>query len=313
MQGQLPANYQVRPELITDFYAYDTNVTAQNPLSAAQFGLHWVGDLALECEAKVEGHDGELMLDLVKGGRHFSCRIDASTGEAKFAIAGLAENQYGPTAKTPITGPGTYRLMFANVDQELLLWVNGKLVVEPTQTAYDALGNNRPISTTAEPGDLAPAGIGSRGLAVTVNHIKLGRDVYYIATKETRGPITEIPPWAINSAASTDSWIKTLSDPRAWHSDNPKLPGPFDRNEGSAVDFPLETDQFFMLGDNSPYSQDSRLWGSLGIPGLKHFVDRKLLIGKAMFIYWPHSFNRIPGLNMPFPFFPNFPDMGFVR
>ena len=39
-----------------------------------------------------------------------------------------------------------------------------------------------------------------------------------------------------------------------------------------------------------------------------HFVDRRLLIGKALFIYWPHSFDYVNVLNhkIPFPFFPNF-------
>jgi len=42
-------------------------------------------------------------------------------------------------------------------------------------------------------------------------------------------------------------------------------------------------------------------------------VPRDLLIGKALFIYWPHSWNRIPYVNIPFPFFPNFGRMGLVR
>jgi len=63
-------------------------------------------------------------------------------------------------------------------------------------------------------------------------------------------------------------------------------------------------DEFFALGDNSPSSADGRYWGT---------VPRKLLVGKALFIYWPHSFDRVPGTSIPFPFFPNFSRMGFVR
>ena len=67
-----------------------------------------------------------------------------------------------------------------------------------------------------------------------------------------------------------------------------------------------------MLGDNSPRSADSRLWHRPdGAP--EHYVKRDLLVGKAVFVYWPHSWNRIPGTNIPFPFFPNFARMKFVR
>ena len=66
-------------------------------------------------------------------------------------------------------------------------------------------------------------------------------------------------------------------------------------------------DQFFVLGDNSAKSKDGRLWGP------EYWVSRELLIGKALFIYWPHSWNKIPYVNIPFPYFPNFARMGLVR
>ena len=73
------------------------------------------------------------------------------------------------------------------------------------------------------------------------------------------------------------------------------------------VDFPLKADQFLMLGDNSANSQDGRLWGG------GYWVDRDLLIGKALFIYWPHSWHEIPYVNVPCPYFPNFGRMRLVR
>ncbi len=49
---------------------------------------------------------------------------------------------------------------------------------------------------------------------------------------------------------------------------------------GKKIDVP--EDSFYVLGDNSASSRDSRYWG---------FVPRKNLIGKAFFLYWP--LNRI--------------------
>ena len=51
--------------------------------------------------------------------------------------------------------------------------------------------------------------------------------------------------------------------------------GPYGE-EGSEIFVPLHS--FFVLGDNSTSSQDSRYWG---------FVPDKYLIGKAFLIYWP--------------------------
>ena len=52
--------------------------------------------------------------------------------------------------------------------------------------------------------------------------------------------------------------------------------------EGKKIKIP--EDNFFVLGDNSASSQDSRYWG---------FVPRKNILGKALLIYWPPQRIRI--------------------
>jgi len=52
--------------------------------------------------------------------------------------------------------------------------------------------------------------------------------------------------------------------------------------EGRKIKIP--EDNFFVLGDNSASSQDSRYWG---------FVPRKNILGKALVIYWPPQRIRI--------------------
>lgn len=52
--------------------------------------------------------------------------------------------------------------------------------------------------------------------------------------------------------------------------------------EGQAIK--VFEDSYYVLGDNSSSSQDSRFWG---------FVPRKNILGKAMLIYWPINRMRI--------------------
>jgi len=52
--------------------------------------------------------------------------------------------------------------------------------------------------------------------------------------------------------------------------------------EGRSIKIP--EDSFFVLGDNSASSQDSRYWG---------FVPRKNILGEALVIYWPPQRIRI--------------------
>jgi hypothetical protein len=89
---------------------------------------------------------------------------------------------------------------------------------------------------------------------------------------------------------------------------------PGDFLEEDRLEFDLEADQFFVLGDNSAASKDSRLW----LEG--HHVDRDLLIGKAMAIFWPHAVSpswavpvKIGGAELRLPSWPNFGRMRFVR
>ena len=57
--------------------------------------------------------------------------------------------------------------------------------------------------------------------------------------------------------------------------------GPF-AQEGQPTEVPKES--YFVLGDNSASSHDSRFWG---------FVPRRLMVGKAMCIFWPITRWRI--------------------
>jgi signal peptidase I len=272
-------------------------------------GLHWVGDLIVEADVNVEEARGELLLDLVEGGQHFGCTIDLTNGKAALSADGIAG--FAPVGETQMKGAGEYHVAFANVDDELRLWVDGDLVSFEGGSAYDVekvFGSRRkilPKTSDQDPGDLAPAGIGARRAKLAVTRLKIWRDIYYIA----------------DSSGNTNRMDAVISDFDSNLRDYlPELPARPEQWQLYAqrrdVDFRLKEDQFFVMGDNSAESSDARLWSARtskgGRPG-GDYLERRLLIGKALCVYWPHSWHRIPGTPIPFPFFPNIEDMRLVR
>ena len=289
------------PQLISDTYAYNSGYIfppiyrERSYVDAAAMGMHWVGDLMLDCEVEVQSDRGELMLDLVEGGKHFRCTFDLATGTARLGIDGVFYDSLGnlaarPAAATPLQGPGTYRLVFANFDDQLLLWVDENLVTFDLPTTYPDLGNSIPKSNAEDGGDLAPVGIGSRAAQVRVGNLRIFRDVYYIATSPgmmrssdyRRGPLAAgnplFGPTAIDAAMK-----KVLTTKGMWPAWFEKM----NRRYFALRKYsPAEKsqDQFMALGDNSPQSKDSRLWAT---EKTGFYVERELLIGKALVIYWP--------------------------
>jgi signal peptidase I len=77
----------------------------------------------------------------------------------------------------------------------------------------------------------------------------------------------------------------------------------------------LHPDEFFMLGDNSPNSEDGRWWsrrgkGNNNISYREGIVPREYLVGKALFVYWPSGFK--PWSQFPFGVIPNVGQMRFI-
>jgi signal peptidase I len=307
---------QAQPQLITDFTAYNTRVSDASiranrdlEVDRRKLGLHWVGDLMVEADVDVEEAKGELILDLVEAGKHFTATIDLATGRAVLHAAGLAG--FAPAADTAIKQPGSYQVTFANFDDQLRLWVGGKLVDFDASTEYNAEDiwgsreNIIPQTSDSDAGDLAPVGIGARGAKLTVTRLQLWRDIYYVADSWERARMNDV---VTDFDHPFDGELANLPvDPSLWSR----------FRERHHVEFPLNEDQFFVMGDNSPESSDARLWLSGdrrtgGRPG-GAYLERQLLIGKALCVYWPHSWNRIPGTPIPFPLFPNVEDMRLVR
>lgn len=282
----------VAPQLVSDFLGYNTELGGRNMNPEQTLGTHWVGDLALECTVDIQSAKGSLIFELVKGGRQFQCYVNLADGAAQMAIQGDDTRDFRPTAKTPLAGPGKHTILFSNIDRQLRLFVDGKVVAfdgRDEATCYGDLGNVIPTEA-----DLKPAAIAADGAAVRVSHLKVLRDLFYISTVralDTYGRARSVP---LDDFAGGNI-EEFFASPKLW-------PAAYGRSE--PTDFRLAANQFLALGDNSAKSKDSRYWAD---DGVEFYVSRDLLSGKAFFIYWPHSWNR------PVPFFPNFSRMGFVR
>jgi signal peptidase I len=286
----------------------------------------------------VSSDSGALLLDLVEAGVHYTCRIDVATGNAQLSIDGDA--QFEPVdgsvpsqlvANTKVQGPGNYRIRFANVDNQLFLWVGNTLVswsaAGKPHPAHTITPQSRPVWSQQDPGDLSPLGVGGEGIEMTLSHLRVLRDIYYIADKSRFGNNPQetsdykMPTDAMQPMGRQRWWqyvMRVLADPSTWATtdlfDSRKM------QEFELKKYPHQPgrDQFFPMGDNNPQSKDARLWTSGNEPSaysgqpveIDHYVERELLIGKAFLVYWPHGWNVD---NMRLPIIPNVRRMGRIR
>jgi len=157
------------PSKIMNFMGYN----AGEP-SNGRIETNWVGDLMLECTVQVENNQGELILELAEGSERFHAKFDLASGDCSLVRLGGREPQVLATQEKVLTKPGTYALRFANFDDRLTLWVDGKL----------PFADGVPyVPAAPEPehaNNLQPANIGARGGAkLSVSKVQLWRDTFY--------------------------------------------------------------------------------------------------------------------------------------
>jgi signal peptidase I len=263
--------------LITDDSAYNESIAVSynkynEPIVVSESSRDmpvWVGDLAVRCEVAPSQPSGdkiggEVILELIEAGHRFHCRLNLADRSIRLTADEGAlpfDDEAGQPAaerlaKDAIPAGEAFNVMLANVDNQLLVWIDDQLVTFDGPTTYSLTVTQ----ADGTPLDNSPVGIASRGAKVRVGHLRVLRDVYYRSYDETKGDDYPL--------------IKDPGDP--------------------------SNDQFFMLGDNSRQSQDARSWS-------RNYVERKLLIGKALYIFWPHSWDS------PLPFTPNWERMRFIR
>ena len=168
------------------------------------------------------------------------------------------------------------------------LVVNGTPVQEKP-FVFDSDPESVPVPTEA---DLSPAAIAVRNATVVASDLVLKRDIYYT---QYPGRLDYGVVWEDHYPRSPTELFDFLSDPSRF----PSLA------KVRSHEYTIGQDRFFMMGDNSPRSKDSRGWGSddsaWDTTDRKPWeVPRELLTGKAFYVYWPHGY-------------PIWPNIGFNR
>ena len=316
-----PANL-AEPKLIADFCGYNTVATVPWNARPGIFGntvprrgAYWVGDLTLNCSIDIiqAGENGEILLELVEGERWNRCRINVSTGEARLTWVDRRifrredfEEETIATATTDLKGTGEYEITFANVDDRLSLWIDDDLVTFGAAGSYQADQSMIPSEA-----DLSPVGIATRGIVATLSDLVIQRDIYYRADvadpgaspADTRVSMKTVNEIGRGNGNTLYDLASLLNTPTAWYNSWSSAVARKKRDymrHGDISTLTLEDDEYLMLGDNSPKSQDSRLFtynhryerGDLSTQ--RHAVAKSAVIGKAFFIYWPHG---VPFLN----------------
>lgn len=185
------------------------------------------------------------------------------------------------------------------VDQELLAWVDGKVVI---RQAYDL--DLTQLRERAAPRDRPDVAIRVLGGPATLHAVELDRDFAY--TPSLSSDLQMAPLGVMRRAAS-----------------------------GQLLDAPpiaIRRGRYFVLGDNSPISNDGRFWNDVepwvrqrmygeaagwqptpGYPFIRdyaHVVPRGLMVGRAFFIYFPAPY-AVGGTGRQI--LPNFGDMRFIH
>ena len=308
------------PERFYPNYAY-------NPFGKTPQNLNDVNyDLKLSLRFIPRSRSARVGLHLSSLRDHFRAWLGADgTAVLEHALArpdGRVDWKPQPWASNtlaPLSIGRGYEVALTHVDRKVTLWMDGEAVLSTTPKQYPADGR-RIIQAVREMLQNRPEGLPAptvrilgQGGPFELQHIRLMRDVYYTCPNVyAAGDIaTRQPGWGTT--------------------DNPMVLRKF-------LIAP-DLDEFYVLGDNSPASKDSRMWGyhapnlrgsdlacRLNHPGSGyaflvggkykyHYrngtVPRYNLIGKAFFVYWPGGFRLLALQGLPIV--PNVGRMRLIR
>ncbi len=211
-----------------------------------------------------------LTLEIEARGQVFA--FELGDGRAAMRIKDRGAETWSDEQVTDFAGfePGRVRdVELWHVDQSMSIWVDGRRVGDPLYydwTPPQRLEHAFPdmdfetwerasLDSEIQTKEKPSVRLTFSGSPLTLHRMRLDRDLYYRPDRHLNQP-----------------------------------PGFGTHTSHLAI---LEPDQFFMCGDNSPKSEDSRLWGDphpiVAAHGMTapFIVERRLLLGKAWVVYFP--------------------------
>ena len=264
--GGKPGFLRFAGKPIDDMCSYNVSLIGKQPWNP-------VSDLRLEFVLVPRGGEGRLGLALSKQADTFWAVIGADGGVALYRTQGALPGEHDePLCERrlqPLPPDEPIEVAFQNVDYRVSVLINGREVLATTDEQYAPAPTR---SRAQRPRSSAGPRMWAADLDVELWHVVLRRDVYY----------TSLGTEQSSPSAGRTGW----------------------GTEGHPIW--LREGEYFMLGDNSAASKDSRLWSvpskelqARGEAYQRGTVPCDQLVGRAFFVYWPsgHRTKLLPFLS----------------
>ncbi|NQU74944.1 MAG: signal peptidase I [Planctomycetes bacterium] len=255
-------------------------------------------DLKLQTTVLPAGTKGKLLLTLSNLEHEFAGEIDFN-GQVRLLHRQIAKGQtdwaeaeqWGKAAVGAFAVGRAVRVALVHADWRVTLWVDDKPVLSSSDELYSPDVPALVARIKAGQIPVPRVGITGAGGKFELWHTSVMRDVYYTCPKLYNPPRDSLGRYARQEVPAAQ-----VGKPGWGTMNNPIALRAYDSNP--------DMDEFFMLGDNSPASLDSRMWVKAA-PTLRLYdaenrplyrlgtVPRYNLTGKALFVYWPAAF-RLP-------------------